>query len=74
LTPGASAAYKAKSESDEPKFEIPNELFSTDTEVRVFGKPESHIGRRMAVVLAADSSAEAAKERAANLVERITEI
>lgn len=74
LTPGASAAYKAKGESDEPKFDIPNELFSATSEVRVFGKPESHIGRRMAVVLTCDESAEAAKDRAAKLVERITEI
>jgi len=73
LTSGASAAYKAKTESHNPKFDIPNELFTATSEVRVFGKPESHEGRRMAVVLVADESAEGAKEKAATLVEKITE-
>ncbi len=73
LTPGASAAYKATVESHEPKLDIPSELWSEKSEVRVFGKPESHAGRRMAVVLVADESAEAAKEKAATLVTKITE-
>jgi len=73
LTPGASAAYKATLESHEPKLDIPSELWSEKSEVRVFGKPESHTGRRMAVVLVADESAEAAKEKAATLVTKITE-
>lgn len=74
VSSGASAAYKAKNESHEPRFDIPNELFTTNSEVRIFGKPESHVGRRMAVVLVADDSAEGAKEKAAKLVEKITEI
>ena len=73
LTPGASAAYKATLESHEPKLDIPSELWSEKSEVRVFGKPESHTGRRMAVVLVADENAEAAKEKAATLVTKITE-
>ena len=74
VSAGASAAYKAKNESHEPKFDVPNELFTTNSEVRIFGKPESHVGRRMAVVLVADEGAESAKEKAAKLVEKITEI
>lgn len=74
LTPGASAAYKAKCESHEPRFDVPNELFTATSEVRIFGKPESHLGRRMAVVLASDTNAEAAKDKAAALVEKITEL
>ncbi len=73
LTPGASAAYKATLESHEPKLDISSELWSDKSEVKVFGKPESHAGRRMAVVLVADESAEAAKEKAATLVTKITE-
>lgn len=48
---GASAAYKAKSESFNPILDIENDAFSKDSFVRIFGKPNSHKGRRMAVVL-----------------------
>ena len=50
-TGGASAAYKAKSESFNPILDIENDAFSKDSFVRIFGKPNSHKGRRMAVVL-----------------------
>ncbi|WP_456449544.1 formate-dependent phosphoribosylglycinamide formyltransferase [Hydrogenimonas sp.] len=60
FTPGASAAYKAKSESVTPCLSIEESLFSSDSFVRVFGKPESHEGRRMAVVLTMAPEAEAA--------------
>ncbi|OQX72515.1 MAG: phosphoribosylglycinamide formyltransferase 2 [Campylobacteraceae bacterium 4484_4] len=49
--PGASAAYKAEVDSQAPAFEIDDALFDTDAFVRIFGKPESHPGRRMAVAL-----------------------
>lgn len=48
---GASAAYKAKSESFNPILDIENDAFSKESFVRIFGKPNSHKGRRMAVVL-----------------------
>ena len=67
FTPGASAAYKAKEESVTPVLRVDDEAFAADSFVRIFGKPESHEGRRMAVVLAmAASETEAlakAKER-----------
>ncbi|WP_300369070.1 formate-dependent phosphoribosylglycinamide formyltransferase [Hydrogenimonas sp.] len=67
FTPGASAAYKAKSESVTPVLNIDDKAFAADSFVRVFGKPESHEGRRMAVLLtmaASESEALAkAKER-----------
>ncbi|WP_457596354.1 formate-dependent phosphoribosylglycinamide formyltransferase [Hydrogenimonas sp.] len=67
FTPGASAAYKAKSESVTPVLTVDEKVFAADSFVRIFGKPESHEGRRMAVVLTmAASEAEAlakAKER-----------
>ena len=68
---GASAAYKATNESAAPILEIPNELFGERAFVRLFGKPVSHKGRRMAVVLAADADAESALERAKKLVAMI---
>jgi len=71
---GASAAYKTSAASHDPKLDIPNELFTENSYVRLFGKPESHIGRRMAVVLVKDESAEAAKEIAASMVAKIKDV
>ncbi len=70
---GACGAYKAKSESHNPILEIPDESFSDTSFVRVFGKPESHVGRRMAVSLVLDGDIERAKARAVQIVENITD-
>jgi phosphoribosylglycinamide formyltransferase 2 len=67
---GACGAYKAKNESHTPVLEIPDDAFTKDSFVRVFGKPESHVGRRMAVSLVLDE-VEAAKRRATEIVEKI---
>jgi len=67
---GASGAYKAKSESLNPTLDIPQSAFTQDSFVRVFGKPESHVGRRMAVSLVFDE-VEEAKRRALEIVEQI---
>jgi phosphoribosylglycinamide formyltransferase 2 len=48
---GASAAYKSETESVAPAFEVDEKLFDQNTFLRIFGKPEAHKGRRMAVVL-----------------------
>ena len=68
---GASGAYKAKSESKNPKIEVPNSAFSKDSFVRIFGKPESHIGRRLALSLVLDDNIEEAKKRALEIVNSI---
>ncbi|AKF24189.1 phosphoribosylglycinamide formyltransferase [Sulfurovum lithotrophicum] len=68
---GACGAYKAKNESHSPVLEIPNDAFTKNSFVRVFGKPESHIGRRMAVSLVLDKDVEAAKARATEIVSQI---
>jgi phosphoribosylglycinamide formyltransferase 2 len=68
---GASGAYKAKNDSKNPKIEVPNSAFSANTFVRVFGKPESHVGRRMAVSLALGSDVEDAKRKALEIVNGI---
>ena len=70
---GASGAYKAQSESSEPKIEIPNYAFRENSFVRIFGKPESHIGRRMAVSLVLDSEIEEAKKRALEIVNQMSD-
>lgn len=73
LSEGASAAYKSTLESHEPSLEIPDEAFGINTDVRVFGKPESHLGRRMAVVLCADKNAEKAVKKAEKIVKKMKE-
>ncbi len=69
---GACGAYKAKNESSNPILEIPNNAFTENSYVRVFGKPESHIGRRMAVSLVLNNDVEEAKERALEIVRDIS--
>ncbi len=69
---GACGAYKAKNESHSPVLEIPDDAFSKNSFVRVFGKPESHVGRRMAVSLVLDE-VEEAKRRAAQIVNSIND-
>jgi len=70
---GACGAYKAKNESSNPTLEIPNSSFTETSYVRVFGKPETHIGRRMAVSLVLDEDVEVAKERALEIVATISD-
>jgi phosphoribosylglycinamide formyltransferase 2 len=48
---GASAAFKADKDSYAPTFEVADELYSTNSRFIIFGKPESHKGRRMGVLL-----------------------
>ncbi len=68
---GACGAYKAKHESHTPVLEIPDDAFGEKSFVRVFGKPESHVGRRMAVSLVLDEDVEVAKAKATDIVSRI---
>ena len=51
---GASAAFKSSKDSYAPALDVDDSLFSTNSFIRVFGKPESHKGRRMAVALVFD--------------------
>jgi len=65
---GACGAYKAKNESHNPSLDIADDAFTQSSFVRIFGKPESHAGRRMAVSLVLDD-VEAAKEKATQIVD-----
>ncbi|MDD5405410.1 MAG: formate-dependent phosphoribosylglycinamide formyltransferase [Sulfurovaceae bacterium] len=69
---GASAAYKASNESHDPIIEVPSSAFTDNSFVRVFGKPESHVGRRMAVALVLDE-VEKAKAKALAIVDQISD-
>ncbi len=70
---GACGAYKAQNERENPTLEIPDDAFTANSYVRVFGKPETHIGRRMAVSLVLDKEVEKAKTRALEIVAGITD-
>ncbi|MDR2033896.1 MAG: formate-dependent phosphoribosylglycinamide formyltransferase [Helicobacteraceae bacterium] len=71
ISSGASAAYKAQNESANPVLEIPDSIFTDRSFARLFGKPISHKGRRLAIVLAADSTAEKALQTVKTLVAQI---
>ncbi|SHO81492.1 Phosphoribosylglycinamide formyltransferase 2 [hydrothermal vent metagenome] len=70
---GATGAYKAKNENDNPSLEIPNSAFTQNSFVRVFGKPIAHKGRRMAISLVLDDDIENAKSSALDIVNSINE-
>ncbi|TQV63991.1 MAG: formate-dependent phosphoribosylglycinamide formyltransferase [Sulfurovum sp.] len=71
---GASGAFKSKLQSHNPKIVVPSSAFSANSFVRVFGKPESHIGRRMAVSLVLDEDVEVAKQKALEIANSINEV
>ncbi len=69
---GASAAFKSSVESQAPVLDIEEKVFGDNSYVRVFGKPEAHVGRRMAVVLVFDKVKKALK-KAEKLVSKIAD-
>jgi len=71
ISAGASAAYKTSKESFNPKIKISKKVFTKDSFVRIFGKPQSHVGRRMAVVLAKAKTGKKALKLAKKLVSMI---
>jgi phosphoribosylglycinamide formyltransferase 2 len=71
LNRGASAAFKSTKESVTPTFEIDSKLFSKNSILRIFGKPVSHVGRRMAVLLV---SGEDALKRAKEMIKGVREV
>lgn len=70
---GASAAFKSSSHSLKPALEIDESVFSSNSFVRVFGKPESHNGRRLAVVLVFDKVSNALS-KAKELISKIKDL
>lgn len=65
LTPGASATLKADREGEDFQIAGMNEALALPrTQIRVFGKPLSKPGRRMAVALSAADDVETARSRA----------
>lgn len=70
---GASAAFKSQKHSLAPVLEVDDSLFTNNSFVRVFSKPESHHGRRMAVALVFDE-VELALEQARQLIGGIKDV
>ena len=70
---GASAAFKSEVESVAPVVEVDDELFTQNSFVRVFSKPEAHKGRRLAVALVFDDVEKALKQ-ARGLISKIKDV
>jgi phosphoribosylglycinamide formyltransferase 2 len=69
---GASAAYKAVADTFNPIIDIDENAFSDKSFVRVFGKPQSHVGRRMAVALTFDKdSSDKALKNAKEIIKKL---
>ena len=69
MTPGASRPLKAVSElSDYSVIGVDKALTIPHTQVRIFGKPVTKAGRRVAVALSSADSVEAARKNAARAV------
>ena len=69
---GASAAYKANNESYAPIVDVDESIFDEKSFIRIFSKPESHKGRRMAVVLVFDE-VQTALSKARELIQKVSD-
>jgi len=67
---GASAAFKSEAHNYAPVVDVDDSLFSHNSFVRVFGKPEAHIGRRLAVALVFDK-VDAALAKAREIIKKV---
>ena len=67
---GASAAFKSEVHNYAPVVDVDDEVFSENSFVRIFSKPEAHKGRRLAVALVFDE-VEDALEKSRELIEKI---
>ncbi|WP_294964158.1 formate-dependent phosphoribosylglycinamide formyltransferase [Sulfurimonas sp.] len=67
---GASAAFKSTKHNFAPVVDIDDSLFSDNSFVRVFSKPEAHEGRRLAVALVLDD-VEKAVEKSRELIKKV---
>lgn len=67
---GASAAFKSQAHNYAPVLDVDDSLFSANSFVRVFSKPQAHKGRRLAVALVFDK-VEKALEKSRELITKI---
>lgn len=72
ISPGASRPLKAERELKEYKLEgIGEALAIPQTQMRVFGKPVTKVGRRMAVTLSTGTTITEARERAKQALDKL---
>jgi phosphoribosylglycinamide formyltransferase 2 len=72
LTPGATHTLKADRESSSFRVGgIESALALPNTQVRVFGKPETKVGRRMAVALSTANDTDEARDLARQAAESL---
>ena len=70
---GASAAFKATDDTITPEVIADDSIFTKNSFLRVFGKPQSHEGRRLAVALAFDKdSSQTALDNAKELIKKVS--
>ena len=70
---GASAAFKSEAHNYAPVVDVDDSLFSDNSFVRVFSKPEAHKGRRLAVAFVFDK-VEKALEKSRELITKIKDV
>ena len=73
---GASAVILAQAETSNPQYTGLEEVCAaTQTDLRIFGKPDAHVGRRMGVVVCwdkLDASQEALRTKCKTLAEKVS--
>jgi phosphoribosylglycinamide formyltransferase 2 len=73
MTPGASRPLKADRELEHYRIGgVDNALSVPNTQLRIFGKPVTKAGRRMAVALSTADSVEAARDRAKLALDKLS--
>lgn len=70
---GVSAAFKSEAHNYNPVLDIDDDIFTDNSIVRVFSKPEAHKGRRLAVVLVFDKI-KIALSQARELIKKIKDV
>jgi phosphoribosylglycinamide formyltransferase 2 len=71
LTPSASAVILAHEYADQVSYTGVAEALVENVELRLFGKPDAHPGRRMGVALAKGTNVEEAREKALQAASRV---
>lgn len=71
---GASVPLKSPVESDQPRYTGADAALqvSPDAQLRIFGKPVAHVGRRMAVALATGADTDQARAKAHEVIGKVT--
>ena len=70
---GASAAFKSEVDNHAPVVEVDDSLFSANSFVRIFSKPEAHKGRRLGVALVLDEMKKALSQ-AREMIKKIEDL